>query len=461
MAEHQHADIFKCGICLKSLDVPKSLDCFHHFCHSCICQHIKKEIDDERRDHGNQFQCPVCKSVNQIPDKVSPSKYVNDLPTNHVIEELIQREKIRNGNVYCGWCLQEERNQSADIWCEGCKDGICKDCFNVHKKINALKSHKVLRVEDVGNSSTKLHFEINCQIHKGKIIENFCHDHQTTCCTSCITDFHRKCHQVTTIDTASKDQEKSTSELMETMNDIIDIAKDFLDCRNRNLREIERERDEVIEKIRSLRTKIIAHLDKLETDFQQRFDKNHDKIKREIEDEIEVCSNHRSIVTNCKQLLSLFVTHSSDENVFTEKQMIEERIKKEMELVQKLTAEQNMRRYEIDLTPELVNLTECVTSLGTFRNTLGSLVQLTVQPIQNLSRQGHISTKHYNAQKIVSFNPEKFPAERLHGAKILNDGRILLTNAKSKLLIFDSTGNLKQEINLPGKPLDVTMISDN
>lgn len=141
MAEHQHADIFKCGICLQSLDVPKRLDCFHFFCHSCICQHIEKEIDDERRDHGNQFRCPVCKTVIKIPDKITPSLYVNDLPTNHVIEELIKREKIRNGNVFCGWCLQEERNQSADIWCEGCKDGLCKDCFNVHKKINALKSH--------------------------------------------------------------------------------------------------------------------------------------------------------------------------------------------------------------------------------------------------------------------------------------------------------------------------------
>lgn len=454
-------EILKCGICLDYLKIPKQLPCLHMFCKSCIGLQISVDYgeDGEQCDH---LLCPVCQTTIPYPDEFDPATFVKELPTKSVIEALISRLQLKEKVIYCGLCPQEDKKQQAEAWCQDCNEGLCSQCIKVHQKIKVLRLHEVVTIEHAGGVGRKVHVETFCDKHPEKRIDHFCYDHRVSCCTLCVTEFHRKCDNFTTLKNASKDVAESSVSLLQSIDDVIEQADYHLENQDDVLKKLEKDKEDAITMVTSLRSEINAHLDKLEVDFQTGFDKSHKSILDEIRSDTERCGNNREILTNCKRLLSILVSHSSNENVFSEMPLIEQMIQEEEKIMSEVAGNLVTKRYEIELPSELVNLTESVQSICTVKTVTPSPAQVTVIPLPNLPENCHVPNTYYNPQHKFMFCPERFPSSRIHGVKLLSDGRILLTNSDSKLLlIFDAAGYLKHKISLPGKPVDVTLINEN
>lgn len=458
--QNQSIDILKCGICLDFLKIPKQLPCLHMFCKSCITLQVSVDYgeDGEQCDH---FLCPVCRTVVPYPDEFQPSTFVKELPTKIVYEALVSRLQLKEKVIYCGLCPQEDKKQQAEAWCEDCNEGLCCQCSKVHQKIKAVRSHEIMKLEDAGFICRKFHVELYCKNHSEKKINHFCYDHQISCCSLCVTELHRKCENVTTLKNASKDVAESSMSLMQSIDDVIEKADFHLENQNDAFKKMEHKRQVINTMVSSFRSEINAHLNKLEADFQKDFDKTHKSILDEIKKETETCYNHKQIAINCKQLMSILINHSSNENVFSEMPLIKELIQEEDKTMSEIMGNLVQKQYQIELSPELVNLMESVNSICTLRTVTRSPAQQTITVSPKLSKDKHVPNKYYNSQKKNIINPEKFPSSRIHGTQLLSDGRILLTNSDNKLLVvYDSQGNPKIKIPLPGKPVDVTLVNE-
>ncbi|XP_063416460.1 E3 ubiquitin-protein ligase TRIM33-like [Mytilus trossulus] len=199
----QEFDIFTCPICLEKLKSPKSLPCSHSFCEVCIGEFI---LSTERRTGHklSSYPCPVCRAdVTSTNQEDETSQWASTLPQN--LSFPSQMDQSESKKQECHLCKTENNQNVAAHWCRDCSDAFCDDCLRIHNRMKFSADHKIVKIEEisqcasVGESDFSL-ISDSCPIHKSKILEAFCFDHQTLCCVLCLTLQHRKCEKVHAID---------------------------------------------------------------------------------------------------------------------------------------------------------------------------------------------------------------------------------------------------------------------
>ncbi|XP_063443368.1 E3 ubiquitin-protein ligase TRIM71-like [Mytilus trossulus] len=192
-------DVLTCPICLETLKTPKSLPCLHSFCEICIGEFI---LSTERRlGHKlSSYPCPVCRSaVTPTHPDNDTSQWVLSLPQS---KQICQSERTEQE---CHMCKKQNKLNTATHWCRDCVEAFCKECLRLHNLMKFSADHKVVKIDEiektVSGSETDLSLICDsCPIHKSKIFEAFCFDHQQLCCVLCLTLQHRKCETVHAFD---------------------------------------------------------------------------------------------------------------------------------------------------------------------------------------------------------------------------------------------------------------------
>ncbi|KAL3320396.1 hypothetical protein Ciccas_000925 [Cichlidogyrus casuarinus] len=94
LAQEIYEEFLVCKICLDSYRNPKSLNCLHTFCESCIEQHISGEVTYNKHTDYRDFMCPLCRKRTQLP-----MGGVKKLPDNFMIiglTDLMSRQNNRS-----------------------------------------------------------------------------------------------------------------------------------------------------------------------------------------------------------------------------------------------------------------------------------------------------------------------------------------------------------------------------
>ncbi|KAL4221791.1 hypothetical protein ACF0H5_020045 [Mactra antiquata] len=98
----------------------------------------------------------------------------------------------------CTMCDREKKTVKAVKYCVECKDYCCQTCTDIHKKVSLLFGHSLLDVgqgSQAGNQPSNLpEFPTErCCVHKGKIIDMYCEEHNSVGCYACIATDHKSC----------------------------------------------------------------------------------------------------------------------------------------------------------------------------------------------------------------------------------------------------------------------------
>ncbi|VDI03600.1 Hypothetical predicted protein [Mytilus galloprovincialis] len=192
-------DVLTCPICLETLKSPRSLPCLHSFCEICIGEFI---LSTERRSGHklSSYPCPVCRTVvtPTNPDS-DTSQWVLSLPQSK------QNGQSESTKQECHMCKKQNNLNTATHWCRDCVDAFCNECLRLHNLMKFSADHKVVKIDEIEMSVSGSETELSlisdsCPIHKSKIFEAFCFDHQKLCCVLCLTLQHRKCETVHAFD---------------------------------------------------------------------------------------------------------------------------------------------------------------------------------------------------------------------------------------------------------------------
>ena len=118
MAENQIKQVLEketsCPLCLDLLKDPKKLPCDHVYCKECLrglALHSLNAI----------ISCPECRTLTQVP-----GNDVNNFPTAFHINRLI--ELFQQVQVQAKTTCQTHPTQSLALYCETCKEQLCRDC---------------------------------------------------------------------------------------------------------------------------------------------------------------------------------------------------------------------------------------------------------------------------------------------------------------------------------------------
>ena len=179
----QRKENFTCSTCAKPYDndghEAKILPCLHTSCLSCLQHRQSKEQE--------KLSCFKCGTV-----VTQQGKTVDSLPNNFTVDNLKMYHDILNSTVSCGNCFDDGNN--AVSFCHDCHCFLCQICLEAHKRMGALRSHKLSPMAELHerkfNPIRELYMQ-KCDKHLEQNLVQFCKDCKVAICSTCaLVDHH-------------------------------------------------------------------------------------------------------------------------------------------------------------------------------------------------------------------------------------------------------------------------------
>ncbi|XP_033104462.1 tripartite motif-containing protein 3-like [Anneissia japonica] len=245
--------VLECTICFKRLQNPKSLNCLHSFCLSCLQDWVKAK---------GKLTCPTCSKSYSIPEgglqKLPPNTFINNLL--ETIEQISETDQMK---CVCG-------KTGAKYYCQDCRHYLCSTCSDHHQKFPMLHL-----VEDMQLMSpiqiALLHYPL-CFLHK-KPFKFFCCN--IPICIQCTVTDHRERegkHKPISISYAFKTFKETSAELEKAAHQYKNKLQNGLKAVLLNATKLQQNKD------RSLRD-IDSHVQIMVKKIKE----NGDKMKKEVE----------------------------------------------------------------------------------------------------------------------------------------------------------------------------------
>ncbi|XP_050415259.1 E3 ubiquitin-protein ligase TRIM33-like [Patella vulgata] len=169
MAEQTDKEV--CSICLNDFHQPKTIDCQHSFCFTCLEDYVHRTATN---DH---FLCPLCRFDMPIPkDGVGAFK-----PSHSTIN-----------NPQCDVCT----NVVSVFKCKDCPKYLCESCKTMHDTF--CEDHIVIKCNEPLSNDGALGADKSpvtsprdfCSNHQKKGVEYFCNNCSMAVCSNCFVVGH-------------------------------------------------------------------------------------------------------------------------------------------------------------------------------------------------------------------------------------------------------------------------------
>ena len=254
-----------CRICLQEYTEPKKLpNCGHSFCKSCLISYISKEID--KNETENEFQCPLCRSINNGPSvKDALAEWIQNLENS--------AERVPKLEDHCESCKTLAKDSKADYFCLDCQESLCKICSDIRHTLKSLQLHKVVAVGPNEKQSAQKSNDLKmtpdylkCRLHSDRLIEFYCKDDETLCCAICRDLNHKNCTGVVEVKERAT-QENAEAEIKKLKEAIISIsayAETIIKARASNIITHKKQVKCVIPQIQDIRKNIDQIMNALE-----------------------------------------------------------------------------------------------------------------------------------------------------------------------------------------------------
>ncbi|XP_033109380.1 tripartite motif-containing protein 2-like isoform X2 [Anneissia japonica] len=259
--ENVDEKVLECTICFKRLQNPKSLNCLHSFCLSCLEDWVKEK---------GRLTCPTCSKSYRLPEgglqKLPPNTFINNLL--ETIEQFSGKDQIK--------CACKKR-EAAIYYCQDCRQYLCSTGSEYHHEFRLFANHKLHSVEDLRSMSTIQKASLHppqCLLHS-KPLEFYCVNCTTPVCVNCTIMNHKEWE--------GKHKPICISEAFQTFKETsATLEKAVSDCKNK-LQDGLKAVTQIATKLGQSKATTLRNIDNHVQLMIKKIKENGDKIKNEVE----------------------------------------------------------------------------------------------------------------------------------------------------------------------------------
>ena len=194
----------ECTVCHEHFTLPKLLPCGHLLCRHCLVSWLKSQPE---------AKCPLCRCAIVDP-KERKGRSLEDIadgfPTDLAMAALVEADRLLSKPHVCCVCV----NVAAVSMCLNCGDMLCQSCTKAHRKLSALKHHKVENLTSLTVEKLAASRPATCGVHDDEIAKVYCPTHGASICLLCATTDHRQCPEVTNLETRMDQARAELAKLM-------------------------------------------------------------------------------------------------------------------------------------------------------------------------------------------------------------------------------------------------------
>lgn len=213
----------------------------------------------------------------------------------------------------CVPCHRDKSTIPAYGYCTDCKEHLCHDCYQHHKKATLLKHHTLLDkdampatqvITDVSlQAGLNDNLTTPCPRHRTEMIKLYCHNHASLLCNICVTLDHPKpCHVDYIPDVAGfKIHEKDHEDTLDRMLTLKNVCKDIKANTRRYRKKSNDSLHNALQDVKKYRQEMNKKLDEIEKDMEN-------EIKTLVQENGERMTNIQTICQDVlKSLKAIFV----------------------------------------------------------------------------------------------------------------------------------------------------------
>ncbi|XP_053400303.1 tripartite motif-containing protein 66-like [Mercenaria mercenaria] len=200
-------------------------------------------------------------------------------------------------DINCCVCAGKNLTQEAEKYCVECQHYYCIPSTDTHKTFPALRGHKLLDKADFsthGFQSSLLCLTERCKIHKAKLLDMFCEDHDEVVCATCVAINHRTCQHIHSVpDEADNLYKQSASD--QTKKQLLAAKKDVEDTKEAKqqiLSEFKKQKQRATDSLTIFRKELEAELRRLQMESLKEVDAQYNIMESDLQSEIKEAEKH-------------------------------------------------------------------------------------------------------------------------------------------------------------------------
>ncbi|XP_063416638.1 tripartite motif-containing protein 2-like [Mytilus trossulus] len=377
---------------------------------------------------------------------------------------------IKESNIYCGPCESQHSTSVAEFWCPNCDEGLCSKCMEYHKVSKASRMHKTITIE---NLTTLPDFVRNidhvCSSHDNTL-DLYCSVHEKVCCMDCISAEHSECPGITSLTKVVQGVKESAFyySVVKSIEDVTEFATKLQTNRKDNVDKLQHEKDLLVGEVKSKRTEIASHLDKLEVHLLQELDSTISLESQQIDQAVSHLQKKICTLKEYKNHISVITDIATDIQAFIALKEIHRNVVHEKETMLYVKEATGMKEISVGIqfVKEIEELVQEMKSMGNVELTKIATNMHFPGPKSHLVKILSDIQPGIENIKLTFLTKFQLPFDidiNICCCVILPDERVVLANnsneEKGGIHIFDESGEYQKHIVCTSKPFGLAVIN--
>lgn len=340
-------------------------------------------------------------------------------------------------------------------------------------------THKVMPVGEKNGVAVTFDLEEPCPEHKGKgdVFKFFCIDHEVLCCPSCVSQDHRNCQNIDSMDdvTGTSADETSINNITKRLGEIEAKTEVLKVNKKQNVDMLDKKYKNISDTLSSFIGKAKAQLDKFHIEFRDNLSSVHGNQRARVNERKQCIERFQSGVRNDQKILQTLMNQGASKKLFVATEKIKSRLKQQVEQLKRELNDDTTIDYELQMHDTLKRVTTTLKSsveLKVTERPCGSCNAVTdiARVVKTLCQKqtNHIDDKELEIIQVLddmhlstSTTPVQVAQIRLEGSRFhtglfLPDGRLLFPDYNyEKLKIYNISGDFVFDFPLYRRPWDV------
>lgn len=157
----------------------------------------------------------------------------------------------------------------------------------------------------------------NCAIHKGKIVDIFCRDHNKLCCCVCFANQHRRCTNFDSIDEIVMNLDKSDmTEKLESLSSLHDCIMELQEKNKKQTDALGASKDDICSSFAKKIEETKMLIDQAHEQWRKRFELEHAQHMDNMEVVSDELKRFDTTMIEAKAMLSSVLKSGSDRQIF-------------------------------------------------------------------------------------------------------------------------------------------------
>ena len=352
--------------------------------------------------------------------------------------------------IACDPCEYDHISKKAASYCQECADYLCEGCETAHGKLKLTRLHKLLSGELMPQKRSAGKMQVldtvlcSCLKHEVSI---YCKEHCSLLCVNCRTLHHRRC-KTSDIDeeilSFDVDNTKTTIDNLNALNinistlqesrenDLSTLSMGAENCRDR----VKEFREELIAKFEA---KSLSDISILETQEQA-----------PIVQQVNICKSAMNRLDVDNRNLQLAIERADTRSIFIRNIQLSQAVMSLTAITEEITTEVYQPHIWFECNPAI--------SFAGYQD-LGTVKCHTSRtPQQKGFDEMSVSTRNKSNVKLKSDAEDVW----ISGSAFLPSGELILCDRNNKKLkLLDKSLQMKESIDVPGRPWDVAPVDQH